>query len=258
MPNEQILTVAELKSLLVARFKVERATQAKLQERLRQALGNEVQEEKPEITAVRNKFVDSLLDVLARRLKSNWCTAPLLSYQDFVEFVPSLIDEITKAEGVELEAENRKKLEKVLKAMFENVCELVHTRVLPGKNLYDEYWRWIMIVLDLAAECGILPTELLALEDAADEISRRMFTKEQFVTLTNKANHLLMDADVMKKLILQPILDMLSEGDEGERRELEQELGAEIMPLVREIAEKSKAVINIWLGEEVERIYGAA
>ncbi|TSC95098.1 MAG: hypothetical protein CEN87_110 [Parcubacteria group bacterium Licking1014_1] len=67
-----------------------------------------------------------------------------------------------------------------------------------------------------------------------------------------------MDADVLKKIIVQPMLDMVAEGDEEERRELEQELEAELMPQLRETVEKSKVVINTWLGEEVERIYAAA
>ena len=130
--------------------------------------------------------------------------------------------------------------------------------VPPRKNPYEEYWRWATTVLDLAAERGILPTELLAFENATDEITRRMFTKKQFVVLSKKAVNKLMDADVLKKIIVQPMLDMVAEGDEEERRELEQELETELMPQLRETVKKSKVVINAWLGEEVERIYAAA
>ena len=65
-------------------------------------------------------------------------------------------------------------------------------------------------------------------------------------------------ADVLKKIIVQPMLEMLgTEADEEGRRELEQELETELMPQLRETVEKSKVVINAWLGEEVERIYAA-
>lgn len=259
MPKKQTLTVAELKSLLLARFNVvEQNKQAKLQTRLQQELGNEVQEEKPEVIAIKNKFADWISDVLARRLKQNRRTTPLLSSRDFVKFVPSLINEIAKAEGAELEVEDRKMFEKFMKSMFENIFEMVHMMVPPRKNPYEEYWRWATTVLNLAAERGILPTELLALEGMTDEITRRMFTKKQFVALSKKAVNKFMDADVLKKIIVQPMLDMVAEGDEEERQELEQELEAELMPQLRETVEKSKVVINAWLGEEVERIYAAA
>lgn len=254
--RKKTLTVAELKSLLIARFNAEQSKQAKLQARLQQELGNEVQEEKPEAIAIKNKFADWISDVLARRLKQNRRTTPLLAPRDFVRFVPSMINEIAKAEGDELEAKERKMFEKFMKTMFENIFEMVHSMVPPRKNPYEEYWRWATTVLDLAAERGILPTELLALENATDEITRRMFTKKQFVALSKKALNKFMDADVLKKIIVQPMLDMIAtDGGEEDRRELEQELETELMPQLRETVEKSKVVINVWLGEEVERIY---
>lgn len=259
MPKKKTLTVAELKPLLLARFNAEQGKQAKLQVRLQQELGNEVQAEKPEDIAIKNKLADWISDVLARRLKQNRRTTPLLSSRDFVRFVPSMIDEIAKAEGNELEAEERKMFEKFMKAMFENIFEMVHAMVPPRKNPYEEYWRWATTVLDLAAERGILPTELLVLENATDEITRRMFTKKQFVALSKRAVNKFVDADVLKKIIVQPMLEMLgTEADEEERRELEQELETELMPQLRETVEKTKVVINAWLGEEVKRIYAAA
>lgn len=115
-----------------------------------------------------------------------------------------------------------------------------------------------MTVLDLATERGILPTELLALEEETDEIMRRMFVKKQFVTLSKKAVNKFTDADILMKIIVQPMLDMVAEDDEEQRSELKQELEAELMPQLRETVEKSKVVMNTWLKEEVERIYRAA
>lgn len=258
MPKKQALTVAELKSLLLARFHTEQSKQVKLQARIQQELGNEVQEENPEVTAINNKFGDWISDVLAHRLQQNRRTTPLLSSRDFVRFIPLMINEIAKTKGDELEAEERKMFEKFMKAMFENIFEMVHAMVPSRKNPYEEYWRWATTVLDLATERGILPTELLALEGATDEITRRMFTKKQFVALSKKVVNKSMDADVLKKIIIQPMLDTFPEGDEEERRELEQELEAEFMPQLRETVEKSKVVCNAWINEEVERIYAVA
>ena len=256
MPNTQTLTVAELKSLLLARFNAEQNKQGKLKARIQQTLGNKVQEEKQEVIAIKNKLSDWISDVLARRLQQNQRTTPLLSSLDFVELVPWMINEIMKTEGDGLKAEERKMLEKFMKAMLENIFEMVHAMVPPGKNPYDEYWRWVTTVLDLAAERRIMPTELLALDENAidDEITRRIFTKEQFVALSEKSANKFMDADVFKKIIIQPMLDMVPEGNEKERRELEQELETQLMPQLRETVEESKVVINTWLGEEVERI----
>ena len=255
MPKKQTLTAAELKSLFLARFNAEQDKQAKLKARLQQELGNEVQAEKPEAVAIKNKLVDWISDVLARRLKNHYTTTPLLSSRDFVRFVPSMIDEIAKAEGDELKAEDRKMLENI----FENIFEMVHAIVPPCKNPCEEYWQWATMVFDLAAEREILPTELLALENATNEIMRRMLTKKQFVALLKQSVNKFVDAGVLKKIIVQLTLDMLgTEADEEERRELVQELETELIPELRETVKKAKVIINAWLGEEVERIYAAA
>lgn len=259
MNKKLILTVAELKSLLIAHFNAEKLKQAKLQARLQRELGNEVQEKKPEVIAAENKFADWMSDVLACRLKRNRRTTPLISSRDFVRFVPSIVNEIAKIEGDELEAEERKMLEKFMRVIFENIVEMVHAMVPPRKSPYEEYWRWATTVLNLAAERGILPTELLALEGASDEITRRMFTRKQFIALSKRAVNKFIDADALKKIMVQLMLDMVAaEADEEERRELEQELEAEVMPQLRETVEKIKVVVNTWLGEEVERIFAAA
>lgn len=258
MHKKQTLTVAELKSLLLARLNAEQRQQAKLQVRLQRELGNEVQEEKPEVVAIMNKLTDLISDVLARRLKHDLRTTPLLSSQDFVQFIPSMVNEIVKARGDELEAEDRKMLEKCIKATLENISEMACTMVPPCTNPYEEYWRWVTTVLDLASERGIPPTELLALERTTDEITRRIVTKEQFVARFNRAMTKFTDIDVLKKMIVQPILDIVAtEAGEEERREFEQQLEAELMPQLRETIEKTKVVINAYFGEEVERIYAA-
>ncbi|MDO8436181.1 MAG: hypothetical protein Q7S82_02230 [bacterium] len=260
MTKKQNLTVAELKSLILARFNAEQSNEAKLRALIQREFGNEIQEEKPETIAIKNKFADWSSDVLARRLKRNRRATPLLSYRDFVQFIPSILDVISQARGYELEAEERKMFEKFTKAMFQNLFEVVRDMIiLPGKNPYEEYWRWANTVFDLAAERGVLPTELLALEGATDEIMRRMFSKKQFGDiLAEKVADRFTSADVLKKIVIQPMLDMVAEGDEEERRDLERDLEAELMPQVREIVEKSKVVINAWLDEEIARIYATA
>lgn len=258
MPKKKTLTVAELKSLLIARFNAERPKQEKFQARLQQELGNEVQEKKPEYIEMENQLVDWISDILARRLKRNRRTTPLLSSRDLARFIPFMLNMIAHAEGDELDVELHKVLEKFLKTMFNVFLEVMHSKIPPGKNIYEEHWRWINTVLALADESSVLPTELLALEEATDEITRRMFSKKQFVALFKKAMNKFTDVDMLKKSLIQPILDMVSEGDGEKRLDMERELEEALMPQLREIFEKSKLVANAWLNEEIKRIYAAA
>lgn len=256
MPEKQTLSVTELRSLIRARFKADQERQEELRRRINKELGNETQAEKPEEIAIADMFANRMCDVLARRLKQNQHTTPLLSSRDFTNLVPLIINEATKVEGNELEAKDRKMYEQFINSLLENIIEMMHAMVPPRKNPYEEYWRWTTTVLDLAAERNILPTELLALEDANDEIMRRLFTKRQFIALSKQRVSKFVNADVLKKLIFQPILDILSaESDEEELHEIEQALETELMPQLREMTEKTKMVVNAWRREEIERIY---
>ena len=258
MSKKQSLTVAELKALLLANFIAKQREQGKLIVRLEQELGNTTAEENSLSLTIKEKWLDWISDTLARRLKRNRRTTPLLSPRDFNRFTSLVIDEIEKDEGEKFEVEERKMVTKFIKAMQKSIFEMVHAMVPTRKCPYEVYWQWVTIVLDLSTERRVRPTNLLTIEEANDEITRRIYSKKQFVSLSKKASRKFMDADVLKKIIIQPMLDMFPGDDKEERREFMRELEEEIMPQLREVVEKTKVVVNTWLDEEVGRIYKAA
>ncbi|MSU55505.1 MAG: hypothetical protein EXS46_03140 [Candidatus Taylorbacteria bacterium] len=255
MPKIQTPSVSELKSLLLARLKMERLQQEKLRRRHRQELGNEVQEEDPEVTAFRGKFEDWTSNILAHRLIRNRRNTPLLSAQDFTKFIPSMIKEIERIEGVKPDAKSCRIFKNSMKPMFSGIVDSIHSMVPPHKDPYKEYWRWVMTVLKLSSERNTPPTDLLTLEEAADEIVRRMFTKRQFVALSKKEVNRYMNADVINKSIVQPMLGMNNEGTDEERLALKYKYEMELMPQLREKVKKFKIFMDKWLKEEVKRIY---
>ena len=139
--------------------------------------------------------------------------------------------------------------------MFDKIFEGLHSIVPPRKNLYAEYWRWVIMVLDLAEERDIPPTELLALEEANDEIARRMFTKKQFRALSEQAINKTISIKTMKKTLVEPMLDMEAGNDKERRLELEQEIEKKIMPKLLEDIRKRKEALTIFLEQEIRRIY---
>ena len=258
MPTTPTLTVAELKSLLFANYLAQRSKSIKLNARIQQELGNKVVEEKPEMTAMLSKFAEQIFDVVAGRLARNQHTTPLFSSEDLVRFIPSMVDDCMRIDGVNLEMKERQMLESSLKESFESIVEMAGGLALPDMNRYQSYWRWVQVLYDLATERGVPPIELLALQEASDEITRRMLTKEQFVTLGKKMmSNKLMDVETIKKSIIQSDIDMLMDGDEEGLREIEQDFEKLVMPQLREMVAKMKALANTMLDEEVVRIYGA-
>lgn len=277
MPKKQGITVADLKSLLVARFKAEQTKRYMLDVRIAQELGaeqtkrykldvrielelgDEVREEKPEDVSIMNKFIDLISSTIACRLKKNQRTIPLLSPQDLIEITPLMIAEITKNNSDEFEAEDCKKFEKFMKTVFESISTMVNQQPMPPhKDPYERYWHWVTIVLNLATECGMQPIELLSSESATDEITRRMFTKDEFVFLSEQSLEKLMDFDALKKTVIRPLLDMLTNDlTDEERREIEKEFETTNMPELHQCVETIQLAAKAILNEEIMRIYQA-
>jgi hypothetical protein len=258
VPKKQTLTVAELKSILNASFSSKQSKQVQVKSRLSQVLGTEPQDETPEIIAAKKVIKGFLSDTLARRLKRNRRTTPLFSNRDLAQLVPSVVDEIAKSKGDVLAPEERKMIEGIILMLFQSIIKMMLPPMRPGSDPYEEYWRWIRTVLALSAERGVTPAELFALVDPNDEITRRMFTKKQFVALNKATTNKLLDAEALKASIIKPMLSTLGqEFDDDERREIERTLEDEIMPELRDTLKRARVVVKCILDEEVKRIYGA-
>ena len=251
MPTRKTVTVAELKSLFLMGLQRSVAIQMGYTKRIQQELGVEAQEENPENIAIKNKFLDWVCDIIAHRLKRKPLTTPLLSSADFKYFAPFMIDAVAQVKNLKLTTEDREILKKDLKSEFENFIEVLHGMMPPNMNLYEAFSLKFKILLDLAAERGVLPTELIMLEEVNDEITRRMFSKEQFITNFENAINKYLNVDVFKKNLLGPIIDLATE---DELRMLEQIF----MPKLRETVEKTKAVVNTLFAEEIVRTYVVA
>ena len=250
MLKGQDLTVEELKALFVAQFKMAQLKHSKIEARIHQELGQEIEVDL-EADEVSDKIVDYMSDLIARRLKDNQQDVPLFSSDDAARGIDVIFDAMAQKEGVELDAEPRTLLEAIIMNAIENVSEMATSNLVsPGKNPYDEYWRWVGTVLTLAAERNVPPTELLTREEMTDEITRRMHSKEECAALIEEAAKKVMDFDVLEEAFIQPMLDM-------KIAEVREELKEEFMPQLREHFEKAKEVFSAWLDEEIKRIYSS-
>jgi len=257
MSKKQTLTKAELEQLLFVRFQAEQSKQVKLQARLLQELGHEVDEEKPSDVEIKNIIARWVSKMLAHRLKQNRRTAPLFSSQDFSRFVSSIFEEPTKTKNNTLNADDLKTLKELIKPTFNNILEMVYVVMPLHKNPYEEYWRWVNAVIDVATnEYDIPPTELPMRENATDEVTRRMFSRGQFIKINERTMHKLNNADVLKEILIQQMLGSLASLlNQSELCEMKDHLKVQIMPRLRKFIKATEVVINAWLKEEVNRIY---
>lgn len=257
MPKNQILTVEELKSLLLVRFKATQKISNELQMRLQNELGTEVNTGDPVAMAINDKFAHWISNVISIRLMQDQDEKPLFSSHDFQQFVSSASEEIERISDREFTDQERKAFERYMMSIFENTKDMLLTFIPSDKNPYEEYWQWVTTVLGLASERRISPVELLASTEATDEITRRTYTRDQFFALTNQAISRLTSLDSLKRIGVLPLLNMIiEEFDEDERDKIKQEIEMELMSQVREMAQHIKKCMIDFYNEELERVYG--
>jgi hypothetical protein len=256
MLNKQTLTEAQLKSLILVRFNMQKANQVKLSTRIEQELGDEFQAEDPAETVIKNDFLNLISGLLACRLLRNNLTEPLITPEDYNQIEHWILTEVSKLTGAEPTNKERESCKKYLVSMFENITEMVHEIVPPNTNRYEEYWKWVTTALDVASERGVLPEGLFELEGVSDEITRRMYSKEQYINISKRTQAKMLDFDTFKKNMFMPMIDLYADdATEEERRELEDDFDVELKPQILKRFEKMEAIFNTFLNEEVARIY---
>ncbi len=247
-----ILTVAEIKRLCLARYMAEQSRYAELTARVQSALDVKTEEENPVTAMIKNKMADIFSDLAACRLYLDQDATPLLSPQDYERFIPWVV-ESAEARGVKFDGpEDSERFGRSVIESMKEYSSKVYGVMSSMINPYDEYWRWINTVFDLTDERGILP---LTFGPVVDEITRRMYTSEEYTILFGKILNELNSVDMTKGILLSSMFDMLGKDDMEGRSMLELEFEENVMPLLHEISEKIKAVANAWLNEEVARIY---
>lgn len=255
MAKSKMPTVEELEAMLRASLTLSIAQQAAMQKRFAESTGTAA-EEQPQNNLIVTKMFDRIADTIARRLKRNRRTVPLVSIRDLTKLIPEILDASTQDNGNELDIEVREALIKYTQTLFKNLLSSISETGLPGEDPYEWYQRWAKTALEVAAGGGISPAELVATESGSDEITRRMYTRKQYVARCRRSMKKIVSIPGLKKILLDPLLSLLIEKDSEDYRETKRDLETEATPKIAELVEKYKQVFDIWIDETATRIYG--
>jgi hypothetical protein len=136
-----------------------------------------------------------------------------------------------------------------LKGYFDYALSMVDDR-----NPYDEYWRMITVIETLANDEMLAPDAVLTAE-MYDEVTRRLYTREQYLAQAEKALKIVADPEALLNSMITPALDLLCSDDPELRAEIEDEIRemmtAQLMPLFT----KMESAMRVMMTEEADRIY---
>lgn len=256
------ISVEELRELLLAEYKIGQSIAQKLQERIQRRSDQPmpVQAEDPRSAIVKDKIIGSLYEMTARRLKRNRREVPLFSKRDIVKLIPQIIGSIEQMSGEKFGTRESVKLKSLFKTILCNLFDIASDgSFLPGgvayvagkTDQYEAYWRRIRTILALARERNIKPVECLTDQD---EITRRLYSKEEYNALFQKVMSKSFDPEILKKAFFQPIIGMFADSPE-ELKKIERDFEAELMPQIAGYVKAAKQEVDSFISEAIARIY---
>ena len=249
------VSIQELKAILVAQSNADTAKSVAIQNRLRRVLDDTVLTEDPMVIIIRTDLTDYLADIIARRMKMRRRTRPLVSLRDISKFTLSAIEFIEKQTSEKISDEERADVETLVDSTFGNMLETINDILPIGTNLYDSYWKWAETVFAVAKEKNVSPVMLYQSDDA-NEVTRRLFTKDQFATLMKKAGSKALSIRTIYKLNVLPLITLEAGNDKSKFKKLKLYYRASTLPVIKENIAKTRPFMRAIIKEEIARIYG--
>ncbi|MFZ2193186.1 MAG: hypothetical protein WAV31_03000 [Candidatus Moraniibacteriota bacterium] len=241
-----------LKRVLLAVLKIQEAINQRMQECVRKVIGGKKEEIAPWIIEVQREIINLGLDIIVKRLQRNRRNVKIFSLRDISQLVPHIFDAMEKAEERSLDSEERESMEKALKNIIKASLEV-------GLSLsWEDYWEWIHAVTDVSTYYDIPPEDLSVFGKHTDKVMQRLFSREEFVLYHEKIISKLTDVNLMKKTFFLSAFEsmVLEDMSKRERYAFKKKMEVELESVFKELIEKIKEPLRLWLDNEAERIYG--
>lgn len=233
-----------IESLLMAKFLADRTLSDKCNAVTNEILGVTPPEQSKVDTGITYDMYRVISSMVAVRLMANDRSVPLFSADDIDEaFANFSKNHILSTDQDSLEA---LELDYILKTSLKGLLV---------DDPYELYWRLINATVTLLDD-GLLQSDETLSGESYDEVIRRSCTREEYVTRNEGSIALLA---VPEKLItdgINPVLDVLCEGNLDLRAEMEQIFRDAIEKEVLPKFMKLESALRIVMMEEVQRVYG--
>ncbi len=205
-----------------------------------------------------NIFFDEVSRVIARNLMQDNHDVPLLPREEYDRIMLILYDRICQVEDWRFDHEYRLATTKFFGEVLCNEngekADIAAQMIPHDVDTYDQYWSMVFAIFEFAKEREVLLEELADDVDATDEISRRLFTKEQYIDVQKRQ---MLNYFFPKKLMEQIIAPLIDESKNFTGIPLEMPPNLTIM-LESKFAVECRNLERYYgryIDQEVERIY---
>ncbi len=254
------LSVDAIKTLLIAHLRMVEERGNRLNNQIRAKLGSPRSEKEKNDEAFTAEFGERVSGIMAKRLKRNRRSVPILSARDFTNMIPWMLEQTKDSVGADLgpiDPEDLAIAKKLMKAGLQGMFEQVYAPMISTADPYGEYWRWIVVTIDLAREWNMPAIQIVSSQMGSDEVTRRMYSRTQFVAYCKRAMAGCLKPGNLESVIIEPMLEIVGDINPKHREELRREMRAELMPKLRETIKTGRKRALEWIAQETARVYGS-
>lgn|GEM_PF-7015120 len=251
------LSVEELTPIIVARARAERFARTELNRALIDKMGGgDGMENENERQWILGVLEEKLGELIADRLKSGqsseeWRLEESHDYLISVLFEDERVEQVIgvdPASRAAFDAWLRESIDHLLITMGTTVSSFIDPRLL--------HLKAIRAAMRFAAQQRIRPEETFDHARGRDEVTRQLFTKEQYA----ESMQTWLNEDYLRNLlqetVIEPMVALLLSGfGEDSRANVEQIVEEEVMPELHEKLDDLTAIMQSFCDEELERIY---
>lgn len=254
----QDLSVKEIKNILIAHILSDENRRAILQQTIHSAMGTPAKEKTPADLLAEDKIRKIIASIMARRLKKFDKNVSILSKKDLKSLLNCLLDQMEVTSGDQMDSDTRSIVGKVVTPVIESFIEMANSVMVVYQDPYKYYNKYFEVLLEFASEEGVSPVNLLSSDEIVDKITKRMYTKKQYIDLSNATLNQFFDYEVTLKKIVLPLVDTIAKErdlDKDELQELNQLFETNLKPKLKTQMFVAKTICKEYFEKETARLY---
>lgn len=244
---DQNLKVETIKAILLAKFLSDSERSDRVVRMIQEEMNIPVVATSILDMELKINVIKKMAAIISERLVAGDRAVPILSIEDFDELFSNYIDAKVAGE-TDIDEENRIEMSRVAMASLRNTFNYFVEQANGGKDPYDEYWRVVNVVKNLANDEMLDPGKPLT-EELYDEVIRRLLTREQYIAQFDRLSASATDPDEMVSRLIEPVMKEM--GDDPNLPEILEEMKNELRPQLMALASIGRKVMI----DEVDRLY---
>lgn len=244
----------QLVALIVANLNYDNTRLNEINRQVNEALGEPTAKASDEDTELMTSTTKQVAELLARRLLDNNPNVPLYSDDDLEAFINQMIKTKEADSGMNLEDEETAVFIQVLKGIFKAFMDAI-VQDSP-EQLYSTYLQWVETVITVARERCQDPAYLASTQEGVDEVTRRLYTMDEYISLRRKALASFLDENFFRKAMVESTVAVLASSfDEDELAELRTAVETQIEPMIKSRVPVSRQITERQIADDITRIY---